>query len=398
MISASEVAYFSLSQSQIEKLNLGKNRLNSMILNQLKTPDRLLATILIGSNFVNVAIVVLSTYVTASLFMFIHPIWIAFLVQIVIVASLLIIMSEILPKIFINGYSLRIARFTAPVLILFDKIFWPLSRLLIYSTSIINKKLSRYSRNLSIDDLSEAFELKESNLNEEKNILKGIVKFGDIDVCEIMQPRVDMVAAEINISYDALLNIIEESGYSRIPVFEETFDHIKGILYIKDLLQHLAEPANFLWQSLIRPSYYVPESKKINDLLKEFQVNHIHMAIVVDEYGGTSGIITLEDILEEIVGEITDESDEDELTYERIDANTVIFEGKTLLNDFFKVIEVDDTIFDEVKGDADTLAGLILEIRGEIPKVDDKINYRNFLFSIISVDKRRIKKIKVTIN
>jgi gliding motility-associated protein GldE len=241
-------------------------------------------------------------------------------------------------------------------------------------------------------------ELTEKHLTEEKNILKGIVKFGNIDVCEIMKSRVDTVATEINTPFDILLKLIEESGYSRIPVYEETFDHIKGILYIKDLLSHFNKPADFKWQSLIRPSYFIPESKKINDLLKEFQTHHIHMAIVVDEYGGTSGIITLEDILEEIVGDISDESDEEEITYEKIDDSNFIFEGKTLLNDFYKVAGIDDNVFDEIKGEADTIAGLILELRGDIPKPDDKLVYKNFVFGVISVDKRRIKKIKVTIN
>jgi putative hemolysin len=397
MMSASEVAYFSLSPSQLEILSNSKGKFSAMVLSHLKTPERLLATILITNSFANVATVVLSSYIISTLFVISGPSWAVILIQVVVVTSLILFVSEIFPKIYANRFSIKIAHFTAPALKFFEKFFWPISSFLIYSTSIINKRLATHTHNISINELSEALELTENQLNDEKNILKGIVKFGDIDVCEIMRPRVDTVAAEINTSFDSLLKIIEDSGYSRIPVFEDTFDNIRGILYVKDLLPYLSKPTSFNWQSLIRPSYFVPESKKINDLLKEFQAKRIHMAIVVDEYGGTSGIVTLEDVLEEIVGEITDESDIDELTYEKIDDKNFVFEGKTSLNDFYKVVDVEDTIFEEVKGEADTLAGLILEIRGEIPKVEDKIRYKDYLFCILSVDKRRIKKIKVTI-
>jgi gliding motility-associated protein GldE len=239
--------------------------------------------------------------------------------------------------------------------------------------------------------------LTEKNLPEEKNILKGIVKFGNIDVCDIMQSRVDTVAVEIHTDFMELLKIIDDSGFSRIPIYEESFDQIKGILYVKDLIPYFDKGSDFLWQDLIRPSYFVPESKKINDLLKEFQTNRIHMAIVVDEYGGSSGIVTLEDIIEEIVGEITDESDAENLPYEKIDNYNYIFEGKTLLNDLYKVLHLENNVFDEVKGEADTIAGLILELRGEIPKKNDILSYRRFTFTILSVDSRRIKKIKVSI-
>lgn len=398
IMSASEVAFFSLTPSQLEQLNNGEGNLNHLASGLLKSPERLLATILVTNTFANVTSVILFIYITSSLFILSGSGWAILSIQVVIVSAVILFVSEIFPKIYANRFSLAIVYFATPVLKFFEKLFWPVSSLLINSTTVIYNRLNRHSHNLSIDQLSEALELNENQLNEEKNILKGIVKFGDIDVCEIMRPRVDTVAADISNSFDTLLKIIEDSGYSRIPVYEETFDNIKGILYIKDLLPHLNKPAGFKWQSLIRHSYFVPESKKINDLLKEFQANHIHMAIVVDEYGGTSGIITLEDILEEIVGEITDESDEVEMNYEKIDDRNFIFEGKTLLNDLYKVLEIDDTTFDNVKGEADTLAGLILEIRGEIPKIEDQISFKNYLFSILSVDKRRIKKIKVTIN
>jgi len=396
-VSGSEVAYFSLTPGDVSLLENSRSRLSKLALNHLQVPDRLLATILITNNFVNVAIVVLSTFIINSVISFSGPVWIKFIIQVVSVTSLILFCSEIFPKIYANRFSIQFARLTAPGLKFFSAIFWPISTFLIYSTSIVNKRLAKHSGNLSIDDLSDALELTESDLTQEKNILKGIVKFSNIDVCDIMHSRVDTVAVEIKTKFSELLNVINESGYSRIPVYEETFDQIKGILYVKDLMPYLGKPASFKWQSLIRSSYFVPESKKINDLLKEFQTNRIHMAIVVDEYGGTSGIVTLEDILEEIVGEITDESDDEPPPYEKIDNHNFIFEGKILLNDFYKILGIDDKFFDAVKGEADTLAGLILELRGEIPAKDDKLAYKNLGFVIISVDKRRIKKIKVTI-
>lgn len=397
LISGSEVAYFSLSPSQLNKLKVKDTRFNRMILKHLQGPDRLLATILIANNFVNVAIVVLSKYITDTLFTFSESPVINFLIQIVIVTFLILFVSEIFPKIYANRFSLAFARFTAPVLTFLNKLFWPVSSFLIYSTSIVNKRLAKRTGNLSIDDLSNALELTEKNLPEEKNILKGIVKFGNIDVCDIMQSRVDTVAVDIFTDFNELLSIIDKSGYSRIPIYEESFDKIKGILYVKDLLPYLNKPSNFKWQELIRPSYFVPESKKINDLLKEFQTNRIHMAIVVDEYGGSSGIVTMEDIIEEIVGEITDETDAEDMPYEKLDNYNYIFEGKTLLNDLYKVLNLENDVFDEVKGEADTIAGLILELRGEIPRKEDKLSYKRFTFTIISVDNRRIKKIKITI-
>jgi len=396
-VSGSEVAYFSLSPGEISSMKENKGRMSRMVLQLLSFPDRLLATILITNNFVNIGIVILSAYISNSLFVFSGPPWVAFLIQVVAITALILFCSEIFPKIYANRFSAQFARFTAPGLRFFEKVFYPISSFLIYSTSIVNRRLIKRTGNLSIDDLSDALELTESDLPEEKDILKGIVRFGNIDVCDIMRSRVDTIAVEINTNFRKLLTIINESGYSRIPVYEDTFDQIKGILYIKDLLPSLQEAADFNWQALIRPSYFVPESKKINDLLKEFQSNRIHMAIVVDEYGGTSGIVTLEDILEEIVGEITDESDAEELPYEKIDDHNFVFEGKILLIDFYKVLRLEDDYFDKVKGEADTLAGLILELRGEIPKLNDKLAYRNLSFMIVSVDQRRIKKIKVTI-
>lgn len=395
--SGSETAFFSLTPGEVNQLKESKSRFSQMVLNQLDAPERLLATILIANNFVNVGIVILSTYITNSLFGFQTNPLLVFLIQVVAVTALILFISEIFPKIYAIRFSVQFARLTAPALVVFSKLLWPISSFLIYSTSIVNKRLIKHRRDLSIDDLSDALELAKTDLSDEKNILKGIVKFGNIDVCDIMRSRVDTVAVDIKTRYSALLRIINESGFSRIPVYEGNFDHIKGILYVKDLLPYLDNSSSFKWQSLIRPTYYVPESKKINDLLKEFQSNHIHMAVVVDEYGGTSGIITLEDILEEIVGDITDESDYEQPSYEKIDDLNYVFEGKILLNDFYKILGIEDTYFETIQGDADTLAGLILELRGEIPQKDVKIAFRDLIFTIIAVDKRRIKKIKVTI-
>lgn len=397
LVSGSEVAFFSLLPTEIEKLRDQGTKKSKRILACLDQPDRLLATILVANNFVNVGIVVLSTFLTAQIFDFGNNQALGFAIQVVVITFLILFFSEILPKVYANRFAVAFARFTAPGLLALNKVFWPISAILIQSTQIINKRLQKKKDNISINELSDALELTEVSLTEEKNILKGIVKFGNIDVCEIMRSRVDVVGVELETNYRSLLEIVNESGYSRIPVYEESFDKIVGILYIKDLLPYLNQKDDFDWHKLIREPYFVPESKKIDDLLKEFQLKHIHLAIVVDEYGGTSGIVTLEDILEEIVGEITDESDAEELTYQKIDDNTIIFEAKTFLNDFYKITGVDDDVFDKVKGDADTLAGLILELRGEIPEKNDLLSYKNFVFEVLEVDNRRIKSIKATI-
>jgi gliding motility-associated protein GldE len=279
----------------------------------------------------------------------------------------------------------------------FEKLFHPLSSLLIYSTSLVNRRLARKKQNISMDELSEALELTSEDISEEKNILEGIIKFGNIDVKEIMKARIDVVSADIKTNLDELISIAIDSGYSRIPIYVRTFDNVKGILYIKDLLPHIQKSKNFKWQTLVRPPYYVPENKKINDLLNEFQTKKIHMAIVVDEYGGTSGIVTLEDIIEEIVGEITDESDEDEIFFEKISGNEYLFDGKIQLNDLYKILETEDDIFKPVRGDADTLAGLILELKGDFPDRGETTAFKNFEFTIESVDNRRIRQIRLLI-
>jgi gliding motility-associated protein GldE len=277
-------------------------------------------------------------------------------------------------------------------------LFYPLSSILIRTGVLAEKVLQKENHMLSVDDLEQALELTDKEeLKEEKNMLEGIVRFGDETAKEVMTSRQDVVALDFRSSYPEVLRCIVENNYSRIPVYQESMDNVRGILYIKDLLPHLNKPANFRWQSLIRPPYFVPETKKIDDLLRDFQENKVHIAIVVDEFGGTSGIVTLEDILEEIVGEINDEYDEEEKSYVRVNANTYVFEGKTLLSDFNKILSLDDKLFDEVQGDADTLAGLMLELKGDFPQLHEKLEFQNFRFEVVEMDEHRISKVKVVI-
>lgn len=398
LISGSEVAFFSLTKSQTKQLEDKSNRTDKAVLHLLEQPDRLLSTILIANNFVNIGIIIVSNYVITSLFDFSNSELFGFLFQVVAVTFLLLLFGEIMPKVYATRSSLSFALFMGIPLGFLARIFNPLSNLLIYSTSFVNKRFSKLKQGISIDDLSDALEITDQHLAGEKKILQGIVNFGLIEVIEIMRPRVDVLAINDSVQFKELLEIIAENNYSRIPVFNDTFDSVVGILHIKDLLKHLDKPDDFYWQQELRPPYFVPENKKIGDLLEEFQTLKIHMAIVSDEYGGTSGIVTLEDILEEIVGEIQDEDDEEEATYKKIDDKTYIFDGKTLLNDFYKVMGLDNTYFEAERGDADTLAGLFLEMYGEIPKEQTKIELHGFSFVVIAATVRRIQSIKVLIN
>ena len=401
MISGTEIAFFSLTPAQLNEIKTSTAKKDILIIRLLESPKRLLATILIANNFINVAIVIFSTYITTKLFNLTDFPVLAFVIQVIVITALILFIGEIMPKIYATQFSVRFAKIMAIPLQILIKIFYPLSSVLVRSTSVIDKRLSKRKYQISMNELSDAIDITsgEDVAGENTKILKGIVKFGDIEVKEIMKSRTDVTAIDTEINFKKFLEIILESGYSRIPAYDETFDNIKGILYIKDLLPHLGKDKNFKWQDLLRPAFYVPENKKINDLLKEFQEKKIHLAIVVDEYGGTSGIVTLEDILEEIVGDISDEFDieDDEFSYKKLDDNNYIFEGKTTLIDFCKIIKVEYDIFDEVKGDPDSLAGVILELEGKIPDKDTSVTFRDFIFKIISVDKRRIKQIKVTI-
>ena len=391
LVSGSEVAFFSLSPSQLKYLE-DKGYHKALKLHE--KADRLLATILISNNFVNVAIVVISTYLVNSLFDFsAYPV-LGFVIQVIVVTFVILLVGEIIPKLYANRSHLNMVIFMAGPLTFLSHVFRPLSTLLIGSTSIIRKRMDKKD-GISIDQLSKALELtQDTSINEEKDILEGIVRFGNIDAIDIICPRINVIAIDSQSTYRQVKEIISEHGYSRMPVYEENLDNIIGILYVKDLLQHLDETDEFKWQTLIRPAYFVPETKKINDLLEEFQVKKVHLAIVVDEYGGTSGIVTMEDIIEEIVGDINDEYDEQEIAYTRDKNGAYVFEASTLLNDFYKITDIDEDTFREVEGDADTLAGLILELKGELPQKNEIITYKEHQFKVLEVDNRRIKKIQ----
>ncbi len=401
LISGSEIAFFSLSPVHLKQLHSDRNSKSELIIVLLERPKRLLATILIANNFVNIAIVVISTFIVSNLFNLAAYPLLSFLLQVVLVTSLLLIFGEIMPKIYASYNPMRFASFMAVSVKNLIKVFYPISTLLVRSSTFIDKTLQKRSSQLSMSELSEAIELTsdDETPEEDRKILKGIVKFGDMLVKEIMKARIDVTAVDVSTSYKTLLKLILGSGYSRIPAYNEGFDNIAGILYVKDLLPHLDKQNDFEWSKLLRTAFFVPENKKIIDLLKEFQEKKIHMAIVVDEYGGTSGIVTLEDIIEEIVGEISDEFDtkEDEISFTKIDDKNYIFEGKTLLNDFCKILEIDDRIFDDIKGDSETIAGLILELEGRIPVANNSTIILNFEFKIKKVSKRRIEEILVKI-
>ena len=396
LMSGTESAYFSLSPSDIDAVERNTHKSDKYVLKNIEDSEKLLATVLIGNNLVNVAIVILSSFITNSLIDFSKTPVAGFVFQVVIITFILLLFGEIIPKILATNRSLRFARFVAYPIYLLVKALRPLNSLLISSTSRIGRRFTS-KKNISLDELSDALDIATDGISEEKKILHGIVNFGNIMVSEIMKPRIDVVAVEDDTLFEELKKVVVDSGYSRIPVYHSSFDGVKGILYVKDLIPYIDKDNSFRWQNLIRAPYFVPESKKINALLAEFQVKQIHMAIVVDEYGGKSGIITLEDILEEIVGEISDESDEDIQLYTEIDSLNYIFEAKVQLNDFCKIVNCDDYIFDDVRGEAETLAGLILEITGHIPAKNEIVECKNFNFTIDAVDNKRIKRIKVQI-
>jgi len=400
LISGSEVAFFSLGPKQLKEIRTKKGVKNRQIVKLLERPKRLLATILISNNFVNVAIVMVSSFVLTNIFnLEDYPLW-AFVLQVVLVTSMLLIFGEIIPKMLATQNPMKFAVIMALPVNTLLKIFYQFSSLLVYSTRIIDKKASNRGYDISINDISQAIDIAsgEQEQEKEKKILKGIVNFSDTSVKEIMKSRVDVVALDKEASFADVLQTVLDSGYSRIPVYEENFDHIQGILYVKDLLPHIDDGA-YTWQSNLRSAFYVPENKPISDLLKEFQSEKIHLAIVVDEYGGTSGIVTLEDIIEEIVGEINDEFDSaDVADHLKLDEYNYEFEAKTPLNDFCKIIGIETSHFDEYRGESDTLAGLILEHEGVIPEKGHKIKIDGFTFIIQEVDSRRIVKLKVTID
>lgn len=398
--SGSEIAFFSLSPADVDELEDEKTETDRKILMLREDSERTLATILIANNFVNVTIIMLLNYVFAGVVHFgAKAYWLQFLIITVLLTFLLLLFGEIMPKVYSRKDPLLFCRRFVGGILIARKIFWPLENVLLKSGMLAEKVMKKENHILSVDDLEQALKLTDKDdIKDEQSMLKGIIRFGDETAKEVMTSRQNIVDLDIHSTYPEVLKCIVENNYSRIPVYQDNTDNIRGILYIKDLLPHLEKPVSFRWQSLIRPPYFVPETKKIDDLLREFQENKVHIAIVVDEFGGTSGIVTLEDILEEIVGEINDEYDEEEKFYSKLNYNTFIFEGKTLLTDFCKILNVDDEEFEEVEGDADTLAGLLLEIKGDFPSIHEKIEYKNYSFEVLGVEERRISRIKVVVH
>jgi len=398
--SGSEIAFFSLSPNDLAELEDEKSNTDKKIVSLREDSERTLATILITNTFVNVTIVMLSNYVFGSIVHFgPKAYWLQILCLTVFLTFLLLLFGEIMPKVYSRINPLLFCRRVVNGVLFARKLFWPIENILLSSGVLAEKVVQQGSRVLSKDDLEQALELTDKeDIKDEQSLLQGIIRFGDETAKEVMTSRQDIVDIDIHSSFDDVMKCIYENIYSRIPVYQDNDDNIRGILYIKDLLPHINKPSNFRWQSLIRPPYFVPETKKIDDLLREFQENKVHIAIVVDEFGGTSGIVTLEDILEEIVGEINDEYDEEEKVYSKLNYNTYIFEGKTLLSDFCKILNIEDEEFEEVEGDADSLAGLLLELKGDFLSMHEKIDYKNYTFEVVGLEERRISKVKVIIH
>lgn len=397
LISGSEVALFSLKPSELEELDTSSSQEDKKLLDLLEHPKTLLATILISNNFINVGIVILSSFVTHKLIDFtLHP-TLAFVVEAIAITFVLLLFGEVLPKVYATRNALLLGRFMSTPLTFLRSILYPFSKVLVRSTQFLDKRLKRRTANLSVDDLSQALELtSEPNSQEDQRILEGIVKFGSTTVKQAMRSRMDVVAIEKSWDFNQVMSTILEAGYSRIPVYQEHFDQIEGVLYVKDLIPYIEAEEGFDWKQLMRQPFFVPENKKIDDLLREFQDKKVHLAIVVDEFGGTSGIITLEDVIEEIVGDISDEFDDEELVYSKLDERTYVFEGKIPLKDFYKVLNLDEEPFEQARGEADTLAGLVLELAGKFPGRHEEIKFNNYKFVVEALDKRRLQRIKVS--
>lgn len=392
--SGSEIAFFSLSPSDVAELDEERDS-DKKIMTLRDDSERTLATILITNNFVNVTIIMLLNYVIASVIDFGAAYWLQFLCITVLLTFLLLLFGEIIPKVYSRISPLKFCRSVVNGIMFARQLFWPIETLLLESGILAEKFVQRRSHVISVDELGHALEITDKeDIKDEKDMLQGIIRFSDEMVREIMTSRQDIVDIDIRTSFSDVLKCVVDNNYSRIPVYQENVDNIRGVLYIKDLLPHIGKPANFRWQSLIRQAYFVPETKKIDDLLHEFQMNKVHIAVVVDEFGGTSGIVTLEDILEEIVGEINDEYDEDDMQYVKLAYNTYVFEGKTKLVDFSRLLNLDDDFFDE-EIDADTIAGLMLELKGDFPSVHEKFKYKNITFEVLKKEQRRISRVKV---
>ena len=399
LISGVEVAMFSLTKSDIDSGLDEQSKAFSIISKLLERPKKLLATILVANNFINIGIVILFAYLGETLFQTIDIAWMRFLLEVVVITFLILLFGEIIPKIYASRNRVKFAVFMAIPLRVLDVIFSPVSLPMRFVTLTIHNRLGKQKSNLSVDQLSQALELTSNSDTtvEEHKILQGIVSFGNTDTKQVMRPRMDIFALNEDQKFSEVTDEITKNGYSRIPVYKDNIDTVTGILYVKDLLPHI-DRKEFNWTSLLREPFFVPENKKLDDLMVEFQDKKVHLAVVVDEYGGTSGLVSLEDVIEEIVGDISDEFDDDDVIYTKIDNNNFTFEGKTTLKDFYKIIDIDDeSVFEERKGEAETLAGFVLEISGIFPRLKSKINFKNYVFTIEAIEKKRIKDIKFTI-
>ncbi|MDQ5929514.1 MAG: magnesium and cobalt exporter, family [Bacteroidota bacterium] len=397
-ISGAEVALFSLSQKDIDDFSKNNNSKAQMLSELLSRPKKLLATLLVANNFINIGVVILFSYIGENLFSGIQSVVVKFTLEVIVVTFLLLLFGEIMPKVYASRNNIKFAQHIVLPILVLDNILSPISVPMRAATVFVHKKLGKQKSNFSVDQLSQALELTadEDTSHEEKKILKGIVNFGNTDTKQVMSPRIDVFALEITETFEEICPKVIEKGYSRIPVYKDHIDQIEGVLFVKDLLPHINK-TEFDWVSLIRERFFVPENKMLDDLLKDFQNMKSHLAIVVDEYGGTSGLVSLEDVIEEIVGDISDEFDDLDLNFTRIDDKNYIFEGKINLKDFYRIVVVNETLFESQKGEAETLAGFILEIIGNFPKKGQKISFQNCIFTIETVDNKRIKQIKVTL-
>lgn len=395
-VSASEVAFFSLSPKDFERMDEEKNPVDEKIKLLLQKPEHLLATILITNNLVNVSIIVLSSYIINQTLDFSAFPVLGFIFETILITFIILLVSEIMPKIFAQQHGLRMARFGAGTLKVLRSVLKPFVWILVSSTSVVNKRLAKHKHgsNLSMDELSQALELTSDAIQEDTDILKGIVNFGNITAAGVMTSRLDMVTLDVTTPFDKVIDCIVEHEYSRIPVLQGSIDNIRGVLYAKDLIPHINKGPYFKWQTLIRQPYFVPETMKLDDLLQEFQKNKIHIAVVVDEFGGTSGMVTMEDVLEEVVGEISDEYDVDNSLYTKQNDGSYVFEAKIMLTDFFKATDIDSEDFEDITEEVDTLAGLILELKGDFPEQNEVITYKNYEFKIVAINARRILKVK----
>ena len=398
LLSGAEVAFFSLSTKDLEEASKQDLSKANLIISLLEKPKKLLATLLVANNFINIGVVILFSYIGSDLFSSVSSPLLKFILEVIVVTFLILLFGEVLPKVYANRNNLKFAKFVAQPLYILDKLLSPISLPMRAITIFLHEKLGKQKSNFSVDQLSQALELtsSEGTSQGEQKILEGIVSFGNTDTKQVMSPRIDIFAIEINETFGKLLPKIIDKGYSRIPVYNDNIDQIEGVLFVKDLIPHI-DNKDFDWKTLLRAPFFVPENKKLDDLLKDFQSMKNHLAIVVDEYGGTSGLVSLEDVIEEIVGDISDEFDDDDLSFSQIDAKNYLFEGKINLKDFYRIIDVDEILFEDKKGEAETLAGFLLEIHGNFPKKGHKLTFGNCNFVIETVDKKRIKQIKVTI-